>query len=165
MGISYKRTYLTGHDVKNAFFIKVFCSWDYAVTQKSSATIKSKSIYNDFMVSGNYLWSWWWILDLKERSEGGKLVCLRSIIVMEIWQCQVSYSISALRSTFWRSAGPSPDFIVCSIPFLCTLCPQGPQLFNAVPVSVGWASRGSELGRGIEPVTLSIGSRLVLYPL
>ena len=51
MGISYKNNYISGQDFRTSYFTKVFCSWDFALTQKSSAAIKSKNIYNDFVVS------------------------------------------------------------------------------------------------------------------
>ena len=50
MGLSYKENYISGSGFSNSFFTKVFCSWDYAVTQQSSASLHSKSIYNDLMV-------------------------------------------------------------------------------------------------------------------
>eukprot|EP00112_Aurelia_sp_Birch-Aquarium-sp1_P008689 Seg1963.3 transcript_id=Seg1963.3/GoldUCD/mRNA.D3Y31 product="Telomerase protein component 1" protein_id=Seg1963.3/GoldUCD/D3Y31 len=51
MGLSYKENYISGSGFSNSFFTKVFCSWDYAVTQQSTASLQSKSIYNDLMES------------------------------------------------------------------------------------------------------------------
>ena len=50
MGISYKTNYVSGQNFQKSFFTKVFCSWDYALTEKNSAAMKSKNIYQDLMV-------------------------------------------------------------------------------------------------------------------
>jgi len=51
MGMSYKTNYVSGQNFQKSFFTKVFCSWDYALTEKNSAAMKSKNIYQDLMES------------------------------------------------------------------------------------------------------------------
>ncbi|XP_065065649.1 transmembrane channel-like protein 7 isoform X2 [Rhopilema esculentum] len=67
MGISYRRIYIAGQDTRNSFFTKVFCSWDYALTQKNSAVLESKNIYNDFIESLSE--------NQKRKERGSKELC------------------------------------------------------------------------------------------
>eukprot|EP00794_Sanderia_malayensis_P008779 gene8779-9717_t len=51
MAMSYRENYISGGNFRNSFFTKIFCSWDYAICEKNSAVLQSKSICNDIVES------------------------------------------------------------------------------------------------------------------
>ena len=53
MADSYRRNYIYSGDNFSFFVAKVFCSWDYGITDKPAAMLKQKSIFNDLQV----IWS------------------------------------------------------------------------------------------------------------
>lgn len=54
MAESYRENYIYAGDDFSFYIAKVFCSWDYGITDAESATLKQKSISNDLKVY-NYL--------------------------------------------------------------------------------------------------------------
>lgn len=52
MANSYRDNYIYSGDEFSLFASKVFCSWDYGVTDKSAGLLKHKSVYNELKVCG-----------------------------------------------------------------------------------------------------------------
>ena len=52
MANSYRENYIYSGDEFSLFASKVFCSWDYGVTDKSAGLLKHKSVYNELKVCG-----------------------------------------------------------------------------------------------------------------
>lgn len=50
MADSYRENYIYAGDEFSFYIAKIFCSWDYGITDEGSAALKQKSIYNDFKV-------------------------------------------------------------------------------------------------------------------
>lgn len=50
MAKSYKQNYIDGGEAFSTFSSKVFCSWDYGISNKETAEIKKGSIAQDIMV-------------------------------------------------------------------------------------------------------------------
>ena len=58
MAGSYRRTFIeTAGDVKDIFFNKVFCGWDFGIATSDAADLKSNSIYNELQVSVRFVTS------------------------------------------------------------------------------------------------------------
>jgi hypothetical protein len=53
MADSYRENYIYAGDDFSFYISKVFCTWDYGITDSESATLKQKSIFNDFKVCLN----------------------------------------------------------------------------------------------------------------
>lgn len=55
MAESYRENYIYTGDDFSFYIAKVFCSWDYGITDEESATLKQKSISNDLKVFVHFL--------------------------------------------------------------------------------------------------------------
>ena len=48
---SYKKNYIEGSGAFDFYYVsRVFCGWDYGITNKKAAKLKSRSIYNELKV-------------------------------------------------------------------------------------------------------------------
>ena len=48
---SYKKNYIEGSDAFDFYYVsRVFCGWDYGITNKDAAKLKSMSIYHELQV-------------------------------------------------------------------------------------------------------------------
>ena len=50
MANSYRENYIYSGDEFSFFSSKVFCSWDYGITDKSAGLLKHKSVFNELQV-------------------------------------------------------------------------------------------------------------------
>lgn len=54
MARSYRRSFIeTAGGVNNIFAHKIFCSWDFGISNKKSADLKHQTIFNDFQETLN----------------------------------------------------------------------------------------------------------------
>ena len=51
---SYKKNYIEGSDTQTFYIVsRVFCGWDYNITNKAAASLRHKSFYNDMKVGND----------------------------------------------------------------------------------------------------------------
>lgn len=51
MANSYRENYIYSGDEFSFYASKVFCSWDYGITDRSASLLKHKSAFNELQVS------------------------------------------------------------------------------------------------------------------
>lgn len=83
MANSYRNNYIYSGDEFSFFSSKVFCSWDYGVTDKSASLLKHKSVYNELkeMIAEQ---SYNYEQTLDEKCTLFWLRCLTNIIVIAL---------------------------------------------------------------------------------
>lgn len=83
MANSYRENYIYSGDQFSLFASKVFCSWDYGVTDKSAGLLKHKSVYNELketIAEEGYIFEY----TMDEKCHLFWLRCMTNLIVISL---------------------------------------------------------------------------------
>ena len=106
MAESYRRNYIYSGDNFSFFVAKVFCSWDFGITDKPAAMLKQKSIFND--------------LQVRHLSP--------SVVAMALWSPTKCFSLSTRKTSIQTPFTPCHMFLVYCPHGFSVICTKPAQL-------------------------------------